>query len=302
MTMRWPSPDRLDALLDDEEQVDYDFDPEPEQLAKAESALKDDPDSSSRQHDTSPAVGSSSPGLRVDAATEDVIETTEASASPGRVSSSPDQQADVAAEASHPNLRGSTAPTREQQGGERRRARSRERTAHQSAQDGADGKKPRSQEQPAQKPARGRDAGRSERSAHRPAHGRETGRPERSAHGREMARSQRRPAMAAEMEHRSERVKEDRKRAERPPRAQQTLRQQPPRVTRYFLLKSTSLENIEQSVARGIWATQVCSKSLERFRPLQARLQAFRAQLSSCTFHLMSLQISHACSPWPAVS
>lgn len=44
-----------------------------------------------------------------------------------------------------------------------------------------------------------------------------------------------------------------------PSRPQSAPRQQSARGSRYFLLKSISLENIEISVAQGIWATQVCS-------------------------------------------
>ena len=44
-----------------------------------------------------------------------------------------------------------------------------------------------------------------------------------------------------------------------PGRPQSAPRQRSARGSRYFLLKSISLENIEISVAQGIWATQVCS-------------------------------------------
>lgn len=44
-----------------------------------------------------------------------------------------------------------------------------------------------------------------------------------------------------------------------PSRPQSAPRQRSARGSRYFLLKSISLENIEISVAQGIWATQVCS-------------------------------------------
>ena len=39
---------------------------------------------------------------------------------------------------------------------------------------------------------------------------------------------------------------------------QQPQQQQSSGATRYFLLKSVSIDNIEKSVAEGVWATQVC--------------------------------------------
>ena len=40
--------------------------------------------------------------------------------------------------------------------------------------------------------------------------------------------------------------------------ASQQQPQQSSGATRYFLLKSVSIDNIEKSVAEGVWATQVC--------------------------------------------
>ena len=50
---------------------------------------------------------------------------------------------------------------------------------------------------------------------------------------------------------------------------QPQLQQQPAQqsgATRYFLLKSVSIENIERSVEEGIWATQVWSAACETYR------------------------------------
>ena len=50
--------------------------------------------------------------------------------------------------------------------------------------------------------------------------------------------------------------------ADRPPKPQSQPQQQSG-ATRYFLLKSVSIENIERSVEEGIWATQVWLESLK---------------------------------------
>ncbi len=240
------TPERLDAVLEDEELVDYDFEhedepelqPIPDSIGHDDTAIDNDDMDASRP----PEKSAMSP-LK--------------SASPDRASS-PAQQAEAAGQDMQP-----TSP-------------------EQHAQEPAvgQGMRPTSPERPAREPAHRSEttkATRAERSARPEGNLRAASRrAERTAEQRNPIPKDRQPR--SEMRTRSKR---------------QDSGQTPRKGTRYFLLKSISLENVEISVAEGIWATQVCSVILGQpqptCRPCQQLLQDARS--AKCQAGLVCLNV-----------